>query len=177
MSQAYVAPGIPFDQSDVIAPLGRDYLTPGEVAHVARTAVQTGVGPLYEQMNYLVVAMRRLMGDSSENDLPQELRSKGLISDIIAKQDEHTKQNNDVVELLADLNKRVCAVEGKVYRMRRGLVWFRRVLGKKDDGFSVAIGKLLVFNAALSGLVFGAVKAVPMTYHKLLKLIVYLDGR
>lgn len=132
----------------------------------AALIAQNVVGPMSQKFERFTELLCRIVGDPPSADVPEELRSKGVLHEMreerISFQEEqrgwkqqqdardalHEKQNALVLTNQADIITRVAKLEKDKHKVRRAVVvflrWFKRWLTTKDDGLTLAIGKVLV---------------------------------
>lgn len=147
---------------------------------------------MQSQLNYLMDVLRRIAGDAHDSTVPEELRSKGLLAEIREDQsafyDEQRrwKVENDAQvaaaiverEQLRTNQERMCArlekLEQNTSKSRRLFVWVVRWITRKDDGFSIAIAKLVAVGAFIATSGVGIWKGLGVVLHALGKLVIYL---
>jgi hypothetical protein len=178
---------------------GKQYLSPGEVAHVARNVFLTGIGPMSADMQYLKNMLRRMVGDGDDTCIPETLRDKGLLYEIKdAQTSNHAEgvkafgeihkeladaatDRDQIKENQAEIQARVAHLEAaevektkQQHRTRRFISRLWKGLTRKDDPFTVAILKIAGLLAAPVTIGIGMWKLLVLIGHLLVRFGKYI---
>jgi hypothetical protein len=142
------------------------------------------MGQMQSQINQLLDYVRRIVGDSGNSDIPVELRSKGLLSEIredqtaffaeqrdwkVAQDATNDKASEERGELRVNQERIVARLEKlENQRSRTYRLWVYLVtwITKKDDGVSVAVVKVAGMITGIGAIlvVFGSFTKNVMPY-------------
>lgn len=116
--------------------------------------------PLPEQprLEWLYDALRRIAGDPPHANIPESLRSKGVLYEMKESQEKffaERRERDSATDARMDLfEAKLTALEKGTSRTRRTMLRLWRWASKKDDGVSIAFGKMTAIAGGL--IVFGS---------------------